>query len=77
MFRSTVLGATAGLLMALDGMHFVLSRTAILDIFVMFFVVAAFACLVLDRDHRRRAWLRGHGAAGSIRRGRAGPAGRG
>ena len=57
MFGSTVLGAAAGLLMALDGFHFVLSRTAILDVFVMFFVVAAFACLVLDRDRRRRLWL--------------------
>jgi len=58
MFRSTVLGCTAGLLMTLDGMHFVLSRTAILDMFVMFFVLAAFACVVLDRDARRRRWLR-------------------
>jgi dolichyl-phosphate-mannose--protein O-mannosyl transferase len=58
MFGSTVLGCMAGLLMALDGMHFVLSRTAILDIFVMFFVLAAFGCLVLDRDARRRRWLR-------------------
>ena len=58
MFGSTMLGAAAGLLMALDGFHFVLSRTAILDIFVAFFVVAAFACLVLDRDHQRRVWLR-------------------
>jgi len=58
MFRSTILGATAGLLMALDGMHFVLSRTAILDIFLMFFILAAFACLILDRDHRRALWLR-------------------
>jgi dolichyl-phosphate-mannose-protein mannosyltransferase len=58
MFRSTILGAAAGLLMALDGMHFVLSRTAILDIFVMFFVLAAFACLVIDRDQRRARWLR-------------------
>src|SRR5262245_33594099 len=37
LFRSTVLGCVAGLLMALDGMEFVLSRTAILDIFLMFF----------------------------------------
>jgi dolichyl-phosphate-mannose--protein O-mannosyl transferase len=58
LFRSTVLGCAAGLLMALDGMHFVLSRTALLDIFLMFFVVASFACLVMDRDHRRRGWLR-------------------
>jgi dolichyl-phosphate-mannose--protein O-mannosyl transferase len=58
MFRSTVLGCAAGLLMTLDGMHFVLSRTAILDIFLMFFIVAAFGCLVLDRDARRKRWLR-------------------
>jgi dolichyl-phosphate-mannose-protein mannosyltransferase len=57
LFRSTILGAAAGLLMALDGMHMVLSRTAILDIFVMFFVLAAFACLIIDRDHRRARWL--------------------
>lgn len=58
MFRSTVLGCAAGLLMALDGMHFVLSRTALLDIFLMFFLLAAFAALVVDRDARRRRWLR-------------------
>jgi dolichyl-phosphate-mannose-protein mannosyltransferase len=58
MFRSTVLGCTAGLLMALDGMHFVLSRTAILDIFLTFFIVASFGCLILDRDARRKRWLR-------------------
>lgn len=54
MTRSTLLGATAGLLLALDGLHFVDSRTAVLDIFVMFWVLAAFACLVADRDWVRR-----------------------
>ncbi|MBO0870459.1 MAG: phospholipid carrier-dependent glycosyltransferase [Micromonosporaceae bacterium] len=58
MFRSTVLGCAAGLLMALDGLHFVLSRSALLDIFLLLFVLAAFACLVMDRDMRRRRWLR-------------------
>jgi dolichyl-phosphate-mannose--protein O-mannosyl transferase len=58
MFRSTVLGCAAGLLMTLDGLEFVLSRTALLDIFLMFFILASFACLVLDRDQRRRRWLR-------------------
>ncbi|HET6212657.1 MAG TPA: phospholipid carrier-dependent glycosyltransferase [Micromonosporaceae bacterium] len=57
MFGSTVLGCAAGLLMALDGLHFVLSRTALLDIFLMFFLLAAFGCLVIDRDQRRRRWL--------------------
>jgi dolichyl-phosphate-mannose-protein mannosyltransferase len=53
MTRSTLLGCTAGLLMALDGLQLVLSRTAILDILVMFWVLAAFSLLVIDRDHAR------------------------
>ncbi|HWF80112.1 MAG TPA: phospholipid carrier-dependent glycosyltransferase [Streptosporangiaceae bacterium] len=53
MTRSTLLGCAAGLLLALDGLELVLSRTAILDIFVMFWVLAAFGMLVLDRDHMR------------------------
>jgi dolichyl-phosphate-mannose-protein mannosyltransferase len=53
MTRSTLLGCIAGLLMSLDGLELVLSRTAILDIFVMFWVLAAFGMLVLDRDHSR------------------------
>jgi dolichyl-phosphate-mannose-protein mannosyltransferase len=58
LFRSTALGCAAGLLMALDGFHLVLSRTALLDIFLLFFVLAAFGALLLDRDARRRWWLR-------------------
>jgi dolichyl-phosphate-mannose-protein mannosyltransferase len=53
MTRSTLLGCVAGLLLALDGLEFVLSRTAVLDIFVMFWVLAAFGLLVIDRDHTR------------------------
>ena len=63
MTRSTLLGCVAGLLMALDGLEFVLSRTAILDIFVMFWVLAAFGLLVIDRD-RTRARLAAAAAAG-------------
>ena len=54
LFRSTLLGCVAGGLLALDGLHFVQSRVAMLDIFLMFFVVAAAACLVTDRDWSRR-----------------------
>jgi dolichyl-phosphate-mannose--protein O-mannosyl transferase len=50
MTRSTMLGCVAGLLLALDGLEIVLSRTAILDIFLMFWVLAAFGLLVIDRD---------------------------
>jgi dolichyl-phosphate-mannose-protein mannosyltransferase len=53
MTRSTLLGCVAGLLLALDGLEFVLSRTAILDILVMFWVLAAFGLLVIDRDRAR------------------------
>ncbi|MGW3336804.1 dolichyl-phosphate-mannose--protein mannosyltransferase [Streptomyces sp. NPDC001009] len=53
MFRSTFLGCLAGTLMAVDGLHFVMSRTALLDGVLMFFVVAAFGCLVVDRDQAR------------------------
>jgi dolichyl-phosphate-mannose-protein mannosyltransferase len=51
--RSTLLGCTAGLLLSLDGLEFVLSRTGILDIFLMFFVLAAFGALIVDRDVSR------------------------
>lgn len=57
LFGSTLLGAMAGLLMALDGMHVVMSRVALLDIFLMFFLLAAFGALLRDRDDRRRRWL--------------------
>ena len=70
MTRSTLLGCVAGLLLALDGLEFVLSRTAILDIFVMFWALAAFGLLIIDRD-RTRARLAAAGAAGTI--GAAGP----
>src|ERR1035441_4024083 len=53
MTRSTLLGCVAGLLMSLDGLEFVASRTGILDIFLMFFVLAAFGCMVNDRDFSR------------------------
>lgn len=52
-FRSTFLGCLAGTLMAVDGLHFVMSRTALLDQVLMFFVLAAFGCLVIDRDRTR------------------------
>jgi dolichyl-phosphate-mannose--protein O-mannosyl transferase len=54
MFRSTALGVVAGGLLAVDGLEFVQSRTAMLDIFLMFWVIAAFGCLVVDRDYGRR-----------------------
>lgn len=54
LFRSTFLGCLAGALLAVDGLHFVMSRTALLDLVLMFFVLAAFGCLLIDRDWARR-----------------------
>ena len=53
MTRSNLLGCVAGLLLAVDGLEFVMSRTALLDISVMFWVLAAFGCLLIDRDRSR------------------------
>lgn len=59
MFRSVFLGAVAGVLTAVDGHHLVMSRVAMLDIFLMLFVLAAFGALLMDRYSTRRrlaAW---------------------
>lgn len=50
---STLLGCVAGLLLALDGLHFVMSRIALLDIFLAFWLLCAVHCLVADRDWGR------------------------
>jgi dolichyl-phosphate-mannose--protein O-mannosyl transferase len=54
---STLLGLVAGLLLALDGFSFTLSRIGLLDVFLQVLVLAAVACLVVDRD-RVRARIR-------------------
>ncbi len=64
---STMLGLTAGILMTFDGLQFVLSRLALLDIFQAFFVLAAVSCMVADRD-----WFRARLARSAA----DGPAGR-
>jgi dolichyl-phosphate-mannose--protein O-mannosyl transferase len=62
--HSNLFGGIAGLLLALDGLTLVLSRNALLDIFLEFFVLAGFAALVVDRD-KMRARLAGLIAAGA------------
>lgn len=57
--RSDLIGTLAGFLLAIEGMHLVMSRTALLDTSLMFFVLAAFGLILLDRDAARRradAW---------------------
>jgi dolichyl-phosphate-mannose--protein O-mannosyl transferase len=53
MTGSTALGCVAGLLLTFDGLQLVLSRLALLDIFVAFFLLCGVACIVNDRD-----WMR-------------------
>ena len=50
---STMLGLLAGLLLCFDGMQLVLSRLALLDIFLAFFLLLAVHCVVADRQ-----WMR-------------------
>ena len=53
LFRSNTSGTIAGLLLALDGLHIVMSRTALLDTSLSFFVLCAFLFLLWDRDANR------------------------
>ncbi|MGB3828835.1 MAG: phospholipid carrier-dependent glycosyltransferase [Ornithinimicrobium sp.] len=49
MWHSALLATVASVLLAADGHHFVQSRTGLLDIFVMFWVLVAFWALIRDR----------------------------
>ena len=53
LFRSNLFAAIAGGLILVDGLSLVLARTAILDVFLQFFVLAGFGALVFDRDQMR------------------------
>nr|WP_179756253.1 phospholipid carrier-dependent glycosyltransferase [Kineococcus aurantiacus] len=67
LFRSTLLGVTAAVLLAFEGQHFVESRTSLLDVFLMWWVLVAFALLLVDRDHARERLavaVARHGTAG-------------
>src|SRR4051795_1720768 len=55
---STLLGCVAGLLLCFDGLELGLSRLALLDIFLAFFLLCAVACLVADRDWGRMRMAR-------------------
>ena len=62
LWRSVWWAGFAALLLALDGLHIVQSRMAMLDIFLTTFVTAAVLFLVLDREQMGRSlsgrWLR-------------------
>jgi dolichyl-phosphate-mannose--protein O-mannosyl transferase len=48
--KSNFIGTVAGLLLALDGLHIAMSRTALLDTSLSFFTLCAFGFLIIDRD---------------------------
>ncbi|WP_233430513.1 MULTISPECIES: phospholipid carrier-dependent glycosyltransferase [Brevibacterium] len=50
LFRSAFFACVAAGLLSIDGEHFVHSRTSLLDIVLMAFVLLAFAFIVLDRE---------------------------
>lgn len=64
LFRSVWLATVAGLLLALDGLHLVQSRLALLDIFLMFFLLLAFTLLLMDRNHARRRMVAKYASPG-------------
>ncbi len=51
--RSTLIGGIAGVLIICDGVSYVMARLALLDVFSELFVLAAFACLIADREQTR------------------------
>ncbi len=53
MFNSVILAGLAGVFMALDGMGITLSRVALLDGVLAFFILAGFWAVLKDRDHSR------------------------
>ena len=57
--RSTLGATLAAGLLVIDPLHFVQSRTSMLDVFVPMFAVAAFLFLVYDRDRLLRAGAEG------------------
>jgi dolichyl-phosphate-mannose-protein mannosyltransferase len=60
LFKSTLLAAIAGLLMAIEGNAIVMSRVGLLDNFVMLFALLGFGAILLDRQWssvRLAVWL--------------------
>ncbi len=51
--RSDLLGGLAALLLAVDGLHLVMSRTGLLDLQLMFWILAGVGALLIDRDWSR------------------------
>ncbi|MEX2203188.1 MAG: phospholipid carrier-dependent glycosyltransferase [Actinomycetota bacterium] len=78
LFASAIWTFVGGLLLAVENLNFVQSRTAMLDIFVTFWIVLGFAFLILDWRwiERRTPEPAGDPAAGSVGDPAAAPPGR-
>ncbi len=76
LFASTLAASVTSGLLAFDFLHFVHSRVAMLDVFLLFFAVASFLLLIVDRDklfaifataaRRDRRWRYAAGAAAGL-----------
>lgn len=66
LLRSTLAASVAAGLLTFDFLHFVMSRTAMLDIFVVFFGLASFLCLVYDDDRHESVPSRSPSVAGKL-----------
>ncbi len=67
LLRSTLLASIAGFLFAIDGNAIVMSRVALLDNYVMFFALAGFTAVLLDRRwsaERLAVWQAGRDKLG-------------
>ena len=64
---STALGGVAGLLLCFDGLHFVLSRLALLDIFVAFFMLCGVPASSPTATGTAPGWPGAAGAVGGDR----------
>ena len=60
LFHNVTIATTAAILMAFDGHAITMSRTAMLDIFVTAFTLAAFLCLLNHRDWAKARLLAAH-----------------
>jgi dolichyl-phosphate-mannose--protein O-mannosyl transferase len=59
LFASTLVASLASGLFIFDFLYFVMSRSALLDVFVVFFSLVMFVCFVYDRDDRANSSARG------------------
>ena len=63
LFRNLPIALFGGVLMAIDGVGITMSRTGLLDIFIMVLALGAFSLLLMHRDWAKARLERAHAAA--------------